>query len=54
MHCSSGNEIKVSSCAVVQPKQSTEQHLPIAAEEIAACGAAVSAEAVNLALSEAD
>ena len=54
VHCTTGEQLKVSSCAAVQPKQSVEQHLPISPEDIARCGEAASAEATNLVLSEVD
>ena len=54
VHCKNGEQVKVSSCAVVQPKQSVEQHLPIPPADIIRCGESESAEATNLVLSEAD
>jgi len=54
IHCENGEEVKVSSCASVQPKKSVEQHLPLSPADIARCGKATSAEAANLVLSEAE
>ena len=54
VHCKNGKQVTASSCAVVQPKQSVEQNLPVSPEDIAQCDGVASAEVSNLVLSEAD